>query len=82
MDDHGVSLGVPIAANPNAVGDKQQPHKQKKPEEEKKKKQKNKHPEDSQDLAIISGETLKPKNSKETKDDEPSGKGDFIDIQA
>ncbi len=81
MDDYDVSLGVPTAASPNAVGEKQQPNQQKKQEEQKKKKQKKKHSADSQDLAIISGETLKPKNTKETKDDEPSGKGDFIDIQ-
>ena len=81
MDDYGVSLGVPTAASPNAVGEKQQPNQQKKQEEQKKKKQDKKHSADSQDLAIISGETLKPKDTKETKDDEPSGKGDFIDIQ-
>ncbi len=81
MDDYGVSLGVPTAASPNAVGEKKQPNQQKKQEEQKKKKQDEKHSADSQDLAIISGETLKPKDTKETKDDEPSGKGDFIDIQ-
>ncbi len=81
MDDYGVSLGVPTAASPNAVGEKQQPNQQKKQEEQKKKKQDKKHSADSEDLAIISGETLKPKDTKETKDDEPSGKGDFIDIQ-
>jgi hypothetical protein len=81
MDDYGVSLGVPTAASPNAVGEKQQPNQQKKQEEQKKKKQDKKHSADSQDIAIISGQTLKPNNIKETKDDEPSGKGDFIDIQ-
>lgn len=81
MDDYGVSLGVPTTAKPNSVGDKQQPNQQKKPEEDKKKKQDKKDSDDSQDLAIISGQTLKSKNSKETKDDEPSGKGDFVDIQ-
>ena len=78
MDDYGVSLGVPTAASPNSVGERQQPKQQKK---QKKKKQDKKHSADSQDLAIISGQTLKPKNIKETKDDEPLGKGDFIDIQ-
>ena len=81
MDDYGVSLGVPTAANPHAVGDKQQTNQQKKQNEQRKKKAEKKPAVDSQDLAIISGETLKPKNSQETKDDEPSGKGDFIDIQ-
>ncbi len=86
MDDYGVSLGVPTAASPNSVGEKQQPNQHKKQEKQKKKKQKKKkqdkkHSANSQDLAIISGETLKPKDTKETKDDEPSGKGDFIDIQ-
>jgi len=82
MDDYGVSLGVPTAANPNSVGERQQPNQQKKQEEEqKKKKQEKKRSGDSQDLAIISGQTLKQTNTKETKDDEPSGKGDFIDIQ-
>ena len=76
MDDYGVSLGVPTAANANSVGERQQPNQQKK---QKKKKQDKKHSADSQDLAIISGQTLKPKNTKETKDDEPSGKGDFIE---
>ncbi len=81
MDDYDVSLGVPTAASPNSVGEKQQPNQQKKQEEQKKKKQDKKHSADSQDLAIISGQTLKTKNTKETKDDEPSGKGDIIDIQ-
>ncbi len=81
MDDYGVSLGVPTAASPNSVGERQQPNQQKKQEKKKKKKQDKKHSADSQDLAIISGHTLKPKNTKETKDDEPSGRGDFIDIQ-
>ncbi len=81
MDDYDVSLGVPTAASPNSVGERQQPNQQKKQEKQKKKKQDKKHSADSQDLAIISGETLKPKDTKETKDDEPSGKGDFIDIQ-
>ena len=81
MDDYGVSLGVPTAANANSVGERQQPNQQKKQGERKKDKQDKKRSADSQDLAIISGHTLKPKNSKETKDDEPSGKGDFIDIQ-
>ncbi len=81
MDDYEVSLGVPTAASPNSVGDRQQPNQQKKQEKKKKKKQDKKHSADSQDLAIISGQTQKPKNTKETKDDEPSGKGGFIDIQ-
>ena len=81
MDDYDVSLGVPTAANVNSVGERQQPNQQKKQEEEKKKKQDKKRSGDSQDLAIISGQTLKSKNTKETKDDEPLGKGDFIDIQ-
>ena len=82
MDDYGVSLGVPTAANPSLVGERQQPNQQKKQEEEqKKKKQDKKRSADSQDLAIISGQTLKQKNTIETKDDELSGKGDFIDIQ-
>ncbi len=81
MDDYGVSLGVPTAASPNLVGERQQPNQQKKQKEQKKKKQEKKRSADSQDLAIISGQTLKPKDTKETKDDEPSGKGDFIDIQ-
>ena len=80
MDDYSVSLGVPSAANANSVGERQQPNQQKKQGEQKKKQDK-KRSADSQDLAIISGQTLKPKNTKETKDDEPSGKGDFIDIQ-
>ena len=78
MDDYDVSLGVPTAANVNSVGERQQPNQQKK---QKKKKQDKKHSADSQDIAIISGQTLKPNNIKETKDDEPSGKGNFIDIQ-
>ena len=78
MDDYDVSLGVPTAASPNSVGERQQPKQQKK---QKKKKQDKKHSADSQDLAIISGQTQKPKNTKKTKDDEPSGKGGFIDIQ-
>jgi len=77
MDDYGVSLGVPTAANMNSVGERQQANQQKK---QKKKKQNKMHSADSQDIAIISGQTLKSNNIKETKDDEPSGKGDFIDI--
>ena len=78
MDDYGVSLGVPTAANVNLVGERQQANQQKK---QKKKKQDKMHSADSQDIAIISGQTLKSNNIKETKDDEPSGKGNFIDIQ-
>jgi len=79
MDDYGVSLGVPTAANANSVGERPQPNQQKK---QKKKKQDKKDSADSpEDLVIISGQTLKPKNTKETKDDEPLGQGDFIDIQ-
>ena len=77
MDDYDVSLGVPTAANANSVGARQ-PKQQKKQEEQKKKKPDKKRSADSQDLAIISGQTLKP-NTTEPKD--PSGKGDFIDIQ-
>ena len=78
MDDYDVSLGVPTAANVNSVGERQQPNPQKK---QNKKKHDKKPSVDSQDLAIISGQTLEPKNTKETKEHEPSGKGDFIDIQ-
>ena len=81
MDDYGVSLGVPNAANPSSVEERQQPNQQKKQEQEKKKKEDKKDSVDSQDLAIISGQTLKTKSTKEPIKDEPSGKGDFIDIQ-
>lgn len=80
MDDYDVSLGVPVAANVDSVGDRQQLNQQKK--QEKRKKQKKKPVVNSQDVAIISGQTLKTRNKAETKDDEPPGKGEFIDIQA
>ena len=78
MDDYGVSLGVPTAANVTSAGERQLPDQQKK---QKKKKPDEKHSADSRDMAIISGQTLKPKNTKEAKDREPLGKGNFIDIQ-
>ena len=81
MDDYGVSLGVPTAASPNAVGEKQQPNQQKKQKEKRKKKQEKKHFADSHDLAIISGQTIKTKSTKETKYDGLSEKGGSIDIQ-
>ena len=59
MDDYGVSLGVPTAASPSLVGERQQPNQQKKQEEDKKKKQEKTHSTSPQDLAIISGQAMK-----------------------
>lgn len=83
MDNHDASLAIPQATNPNAVGDRQYPHQQKKHQHQKKKKER--RPQlVGKDQAIIDGKTITLEKSKKPDQEEnlSPDKGDVIDIRA